>query len=81
MPRDLSKYQFNGQKFSKNRLVLAVVKEYVAKHQPTFTQLNEAFPINVRGRKGIFCTEQEFNEKFKSSSDIEKRYFIKKMNG
>ena len=46
MPRDLSKYQFNGQKFSKNRLVLAVVKEYVAKHQPTFTQLNEAFPIN-----------------------------------
>lgn len=34
--RDYTKYYFNGQKFGKNRLVLAVIKDYVEKN-PTIT--------------------------------------------
>lgn len=77
MPRDFTKYQFNGHQYGKGRLVLAVVKEFAAKQHPTFEQLNQAFPVEVQGRRGIFCTDNEFNEKLKVSDDVTKRFFTK----
>ena len=77
MPRDFTKYQFNGQVYGKGRLVLAVLKDYVSRKQPTLTQLRDAFPADIQGRKGLFCTEEEYNEKLKISDDVTKRYFNK----
>ncbi|WP_411737033.1 McrB family protein [Pseudoalteromonas tetraodonis] len=77
MPRDFTKYNFNGQILGKGRLVLAVIKEFVKQNQPTLAELFKAFPVEVQGRKGLFCTEQEFNEKLKTSDDVKKRFFTK----
>lgn len=77
LPRDFTKYNFNGQILGKGRLVLAVIKEFVKQNQPTLTELFKAFPVEVQGRKGLFCTEQEFNEKLKTSDDVKKRFFTK----
>ncbi|MCK8094566.1 AAA family ATPase [Pseudoalteromonas sp. 1CM17D] len=77
MPRDFTKYNFNGQILGKGRLVLAVIKEFVKQNQPTLAELFKAFPVEVQGKKGLFCTEQEFNEKLKTSDDVKKRFFTK----
>lgn len=77
LPRDFTKYNFNGQILGKGRLVLAVIKEFVKQNQPTLAELFKAFPVEVQGRKGLFCTEQEFNEKLKTSDDVKKRFFTK----
>lgn len=45
-------------------------------NQPTLAELYKAFPVEVKVRKGLFCTEQEFNEKLKTSDDVKKRFFI-----
>ncbi len=55
--RDYTKYFFNGQKFGKNRLVLAVIKDYVEKNPKiTFSQLKAVFPDTLQGRE-TFTTE------------------------
>lgn len=55
--RDYTKYYFNGQKFGKNRLVLAVIKDYVEKNPKiTFSQLKAVFPDTLQGRE-TFTTE------------------------
>lgn len=55
--RDYTKYYFNGQKFGKNRLVLAVIKDYVEKNPTiTFSQLKAVFPDTLQGRE-TFTTE------------------------
>jgi len=77
LPRDFTKYNFNGQILGKGRLVLAVIKEFVKQNQPTLAELFKAFPVEVQGQKGLFCTEQEFNEKLKTSDDVKKRFFTK----
>ncbi|GHF97404.1 McrB family protein [Thalassotalea marina] len=77
MPRDFTKYQFNGQVYGKGRLVLAVVKDYVERKQPTLSQLQVAFPAEIQGRKGAFCTEADYKDKLKLSDDVMKRFFNK----
>lgn len=77
MPRDFTKYQFNGQVYGKGRLVLAVLQDYVSREKPSLKQLMEVFPTEVQGRKGIFCTENEYSEKLKISDDVTKRFFNK----
>lgn len=79
MPRYFTKYNFNGLILGKGHLVLAVIKKFVNQNQPTLAQLYKAFPVEVQGRKGLFCTEQEFNEKFKTSDDVKKRFLPKMM--
>ncbi len=39
-----AKYTFNNNKYSKNGLVLAVVKQYVQDRNPTYQQLKDEFP-------------------------------------
>jgi ribosomal protein S8 len=68
--RDYTKYIFDGQKFGKSRLVLAVIKDYVTK-QPgiSFNELQSEFPDKIQGRE-IFTTE------IKAISKPDRRNFI-----
>ena len=69
--KDYTKYIFNGQKFEKNRLVLAVIRDYVEKNPTiTYSQLQAKFPDSLQGRE-TFTTET----KAKQKSD--RRNFIK----
>ena len=73
---DYTQYQFNGEPYGKGRLVLAVVKEHVAKHPNiTYNKLLNAFPEKVANPKGVFTTL----EKAKRTYDEQgrKRHFIK----
>lgn len=73
-PKDGTKYLFNGIVYGKNRLVLAVVNDYVNKHQPiTYEELKTIFPDNLQGSKGVIVNEQIF----KSKIDNKNRYFCK----
>lgn len=73
--RDYTKYTLdNGvKKYAKNRLVLAVVTEYMKRNpQTTFTELKKIFPDNILGNKlGVLQKLSTVPEKEK------KRYFIK----
>lgn len=75
VPRDFTKYQFNGQTYGKGQLVLAVVKAYVQKHLPTTNQLREAFPNKLQGSFGVFYTEQEYTARKQESSEQTERFF------
>lgn len=61
--KDYTKYVFNGQKFGKNRLVLAVIKHFVEKNPTiTYSQLKAKFPDSLQGRE-TFTTETEAKQK------------------
>lgn len=75
MPRDYSKYKFNGKSYPKGRLVLAVVKAYIEQEQPDLQQLRKAFPKDLQGSIGVFYTEQEYNARKLSSNDKSERFF------
>lgn len=77
MPRDYSKYRFNGESYPKGRLVLAVVKAYIKQNKPNLNQLREAFPKDLQGSIGVFLTEQEYNARKQSSKDKSERFFKK----
>ena len=49
--KDYTKYSFNGEIFGKNRLVLAVIKNYVQNHSITFSQLEAIFPQSLQGKE------------------------------
>lgn len=72
--KDLTRYLYNGQKFGKSRLVLAVISDFVEKNPSvTFSQLKEKFPANLQGSE-VFTTFEEANNK---ANDNNKRNFIK----
>lgn len=77
MPKDNSKYLFNGKEYPKGRLVLAVVKNFININQPTLDQLREAFPKPLQGSIGVFCTEQEYLARKENSNDQKERFFTK----
>lgn len=69
--KDYTKYFFNGQSLGKNRLVLAVIKNYIDKNpNTTFSQLKLRFPDSLQGQE-TFTTENA--AKLKKS----RRNFIK----
>lgn len=52
--RDLTKYQFDGQVLGKGRLVLAVVRRYVADHPGvSFEELRQAFPDELQASSAL----------------------------
>lgn len=77
MPKDNSKYLFNGKKYPKGRLVLAVVKDFININQPTLDKLREAFTKSLQGSIGVFCTEQEYFARKGNSTDKKERFFTK----
>ena len=73
--KDNSKYLFNGERYGKGRLVLAVVSAYINKHQPTIKELRETFSKDLQGSIGVFYTEQELKDRSESSNDKKIRFF------
>ncbi|MCP5304389.1 MAG: hypothetical protein H6953_02990 [Chromatiaceae bacterium] len=74
--RDTTKYRFRGKKLGKGRLVLAVIKEYVADHAGTSCHdLQVQFPKHLQGSNGVFNKEAEAREIVERTSH--KRHFLK----
>ncbi|WP_052085799.1 PD-(D/E)XK nuclease family protein [Clostridium sp. HMP27] len=69
--KDYGKYLFNGNKYGKGRLVLAVIKEYVKSKNPTFDELKHTFSDNIQGSSGVLQTLEDAENK-----DL-KRFFMK----
>ena len=73
--RDNTHYMFNGRIYGKNRLVLAVVREYVSVHPSvTVKQLQQTFDRSLQGSLGVVM---ECNEAKLRSSDYQTRFFVK----
>lgn len=71
--RDKTKYMFQGKVLAKNRLVLAVIKDYVQQHNPTYEELSRVFDKSLQGSLGVV----ELYENATQISDAGKRFFIK----
>ena len=71
--RDKTKYMFEGKIYPKNRLVLAVIKQYVQQHIPSYDELNNVFDKSLQGSLKVV----EIYENALKISDATKRYFMK----
>ncbi len=73
--KDTSKYLFNGNKYGKGRLVLAVVKEYISQNSDvSFSDLLSKFPKHLQGSTGVIDNHDVVQEKFKNIRH--KRHFL-----
>jgi len=71
--RDKTKYMFQGKVYAKNRLVLAIIKNYVEQHNPTYEELSKVFDKSLQGSLGVV---ELYSEAVKIS-DASKRFFLK----
>ena len=71
--RDKTKYMFEGKVYSKNRLVLAIIKKYVEQNKPSYKELNEVFDKSLQGSLKVV----ELFDNALKISDASKRYFMK----
>ncbi len=72
--RDTTRYLFEGNVYLKNRLVLAVVKTYVAQNRHISRhELKQIFPKTLQGSIGVV----EDSEIAEGRSDYEVRFFTK----
>ncbi|SMC19794.1 PD-(D/E)XK nuclease superfamily protein [Clostridium acidisoli DSM 12555] len=69
--KDFTKYKFKGNVYGKNRLVLAVVKEYLSSSNVTYDELKDIFPDNIQGTLGVFQKVEYAENKDR------RRYFLK----
>lgn len=75
--RDFSDYSFNGEKYRKGRLVLAVVKKYVEENpNVAYKGLKAAFPDNLQGSLGVVISKNDFLAKNKKNKTLNSRYYI-----
>lgn len=73
--RDTTKYILDGKKYSKNRLVLAVVNKYMEMHPNTSAaQLMLAFDKSLQGSLGVVRTLEDVKE---NCSDYKTRFFVR----
>ena len=70
--RDKTKYMFLGKVFPKNRLVLAIVKQYAEEHNSSFEELSEVFDKSLQGSLGVV----ELYDTAIKTTDAKKRYFL-----
>lgn len=71
--RDKTKYMFEGKVYPKNRLVLAIIKKYIAENPVSFAELNAVFDKSLQGSLGVIETYDDAQK----ISDAAKRYFMK----
>lgn len=72
--RDKTRYMFNGNVYLKNKLVLAVIKDYVAKNQTiTCDELKTVFDKSLQGSIGAV----EYENIAKQRKDYQVRFFVK----
>ena len=64
MARDYTKYTLEGlgENLNKRQLVFTVVKDWVEKNNPSFEELQKAFPDDVQGSKGFIRKESEVKD-------------------
>lgn len=77
MATDKTKYIFDNAEYGKGRLVLAVVKKYVAQYAPTYDELKNTFPSKLQGSVGVVISEKELTLRKANSNDSTERFFIK----
>ena len=74
--KDFSKYSFDDRTLGKSRLVLAVVKRYVADHRPhDLDELEKAFPSSLQGSLGVVRRIEDVSDKYRGVGGV-KRYFV-----
>ncbi|MDY5440339.1 MAG: hypothetical protein SPG06_06260 [Eubacteriales bacterium] len=74
LQRDKTRYMFKGNVYLKNKLVLAVVKDYVLKHQSiTCNELKTVFDKSLQGSIGVI----EYENIAKQRKDYTVRFFAK----
>ena len=72
--RDKTRYMFNGNVYLKNKLVLAVLKDYVSKNQNiTCNDLKTDFDKSLQGSIGVV----EYEYIAKQRKDYQVRFFAK----
>ena len=64
MARDYTKYNIEGlgEDLNKRQLVFTVVKDYAEKNNPSFEDLQKAFPDEIQGSKGVVKKEAEVRD-------------------
>jgi hypothetical protein len=64
MARDFTKYTVEGlgENLNKRQLVFTIVKDWVEKNNPSFEELQKAFPDEVQGSKGFIRKESEVKD-------------------
>jgi hypothetical protein len=73
--KDYTRYLFNNQEYNKRRLVLAVVKKWIAENSPeTFDELVKVFPQSLH-RGNLFVTKAEAEE-ISQRQNGKQRYFL-----
>jgi hypothetical protein len=73
--RDTTKYSFKNHLYGKGKLVLAVVKDYVASNpKTTYDNLVKIFPKHLQGSIGVFNKLKDIQSKYKNKSH--KRHFV-----
>lgn len=73
--RDMTRYEFNGEKnLGKGRLALLVVRKYVVENNPTYKELKRIFPDSIVRPYGVV---QHLSKARELSPDPKrKRYFL-----
>ena len=64
MARDYTKYNVEGldENLNKRQLVFTVVQDYVEKNNPSFEDIQKAFPDEVQGSKGFIRKESDVKD-------------------
>lgn len=71
--RDTTKFILDGKKYGKNRLVLAIIKKYVAMNPDISAEkLLQTFDKSLQGSLGVVRTLEDAKE---NCSDYKKRFF------
>lgn len=78
--KDHTQYRFQSEPVGKGRLVLSIIKAYVANHpNASYDELKDVFPDALQARSDIQFSEQQVV--FAKTDDIEpketKRFFLK----
>ena len=74
---DFTKYIFNEKEYGKGKLVLAVVRQYIADNNVDYSTLLEVFPSALQGGFGVFISEENAENKLEDGNYVGDRYFVK----
>lgn len=73
--RDYTKYVFNGVKYGKGKLVLAVITAYSNEHpNKSFAEFLDVFPKEMEGSIGVFDTPENARKRV---TDADRRFFMR----
>ena len=72
--RDTTKYIFEGKRYGKNRLVLAIIKKYISENpNTTVKQLLTVFDKSLQGSLGVV---RKLDEVKNAYADYKRRFFV-----